>query len=60
MASKKADGIALSAKEVRIMVQSLGNCLETCRVHAKKPTATCEDCDAAAKLKRKLEKQLAA
>jgi len=60
MASKKADGIVLSAKELRIMVQSLGNCLATCRVHARKPTAPCEDCDAAAKLKRKLEKRLAA
>jgi hypothetical protein len=57
---KKAGGVALSAKELRILVQSLGNCLETCRVHAEKPTAACPDCDAAAKLKRKLEKQLAA
>jgi len=42
------------------MVQSLGNCLETCQVHAKKPNAPCEDCDAARKLKKKLEKQIAA
>ena len=60
MASKKADGIALSAKELRIMVQSLGNCLETCQVHAERPDAPCEDCEAARKLKRKLEKRLAA
>lgn len=60
MASKKAEGIALSAKELRIMVQSLGNCLETCRVHAERPDAPCEDCEAARKLKRKLEKRLAA
>jgi len=59
MAIKKPDGVALSAKELRIMVQSLGNCLETCRVHAEKPEAPCEDCDAARKLKRKLEKHLA-
>jgi hypothetical protein len=60
MASKKAGGVALSAKELRILVQSLGNCLETCRVHAGKPSAPCEDCDAARTLKKKLEKQLAA
>jgi hypothetical protein len=60
MASKSPSGVALSAKELRIMVQSLGNCLETCQVHAERPDAPCEDCDAARKLKRKLEKQLAA
>ncbi|MCM2333186.1 MAG: hypothetical protein NDI82_04475 [Anaeromyxobacteraceae bacterium] len=60
MAGKKADGIALSAKELRIMVQSLGNCLETCRVRAGRPDAPCEDCEAARRLRRKLEKRLAA
>lgn len=60
MATRTAAGIALSAKELRIMVQSLGNCLETCQVHARKPDAPCEDCDSARKLKKKLEKQLAA
>jgi hypothetical protein len=60
MPTKTAAGVSLSAKEVRIMVQSLGNCLETCQVHAKKPNAPCEDCDAARKLKKKLEKQIAA
>ena len=57
---KKATGTDLSAKEVRILVQSLGNCLATCQVHAKKPDAPCEDCDAARRLKKKLEKRLAA
>jgi hypothetical protein len=60
MPTKTAAGVALSAKELRIMVQSLGNCLETCQVHAKKPNAPCEDCDAARKLKKKLERQIAA
>jgi hypothetical protein len=60
MATKRPEGIALSMKELRIMVQSLGNCLETCQVRAGKPQAPCEDCDAARKLKRKLEKHLAA
>jgi hypothetical protein len=49
--------IDLDAKEVRILVQSLDNCLKTCVVHAKKPDAPCEDCDAARALQKKLQKQ---
>jgi hypothetical protein len=60
MPTKNVAGIDLSAKELRIMVQSLGNCLATCQVHAKKPDAPCEDCDSARKLKKKLEKRIAA
>jgi len=60
MPTKDAAGVVLSAKELRIMVQSLDHCLETCQVHAKKPSAPCEDCDAARKLKTKLEKRMAA
>jgi hypothetical protein len=60
MRANIAAGIDFSAKELRIMVQSLGNCLETCQVHVKKASAPCKDCDAARKLKRKLEKHLAA
>jgi hypothetical protein len=60
MSANNAIGIDLSATELRIMVQSLGNCLETCQVHAKKPDAPCEDCEAARKLKKKLEKRIAA
>ncbi len=60
MATKSTGGVALSKKELRIMVLSLGNCLETCRVHAAKPRAACPDCDAARKLKAKLEKHIAA
>ena len=48
----------LSQQEVRILVQSLGNCIATCRIHEQKPDAPCEDCDAARALKRKLEKKL--
>jgi hypothetical protein len=50
--------IELSEKEVRILVQSLGNCLATCQVRAAKPDAPCEDCDAARSLKTKLEGRL--
>ncbi len=60
MSANNATGIDLSAKELRIMVQSLGNCLATCQVHARKPDAPCEDCDAARSLKKKLEKKLIA
>ncbi|MBK9517717.1 MAG: hypothetical protein IPO09_10255 [Anaeromyxobacter sp.] len=48
----------LTAKELRILVQSLSNCLKTCEVHAKQADAPCEDCDAARALQGKLEKQL--
>jgi hypothetical protein len=50
--------VELSEKEVRILVQSLGNCLATCQVRAVKPDAPCEDCDAARNLKRKLEDRI--
>ena len=51
--------LELSAQEVRILVQSLANCLATCQTHAVKPDAPCDDCDAARALKRKLESKLA-
>jgi hypothetical protein len=57
--SPSSTRVALSQKEVRILVQSLGNCIATCRTHAAKPDAPCEDCDAARALKRKLESELA-
>ena len=50
--------VDLEAKEVRILVQSLDNCLKTCVVHAKRPDAPCEDCDAARALQKKLVQQL--
>lgn len=60
MNAQTMTGLDFSAKELRIMVQSLTNCLATCQVHAKKPDAPCEDCDAARALKKKLEQQLVA
>lgn len=50
----------LEQKEVRILVQSLQNCLETCKTHQKKPDAPCEDCDAARALQNKLKGHLKA
>ena len=58
--STKTLHLDLDPRDVRILVQSLQNCLDTCEVKAKKPDAPCEDCDAARKLKRKLEKRLEA
>jgi hypothetical protein len=58
MAAGTTTPFELSAKDVRILVQSLGNCLATCQVHAQKPDAPCEDCDAARALKARLEKHL--
>jgi hypothetical protein len=59
-AMEKMTHLDLSSKEVRIMVQSLANCIATCQVHAAKPDAPCEDCDAARRLKGKLEQTLKA
>ncbi len=54
-----ATRLELSQKELRLLVQSLGNCIATCQTHAAKPDAPCEDCDAARALKKRLESQLA-
>ena len=59
MSANNAIDLDFSAKELRIMVQSLGNCLATCQVHVKKADAPCEDCDAARAVQEKLRKQLA-
>ena len=51
--------IDLSQKEIRLLVQSLTNCLATCKVHQAKPDAPCEDCDAARVVQERLRKQIA-
>ena len=48
----------LSDKELRLLVQSLTNCLATCK-NKDKPEP-CEDCDAATALKNKLSSLLGA
>ena len=55
----KQTHLDLSEREVRILVQSLGHCVATCKTHAVKPDEPCEDCDAARALKAKLESHLA-
>ena len=50
--------VELSPKEVRILVQSLQNCLETCKTHQKNPDAPCEDCDTARAVQEKLRKRI--
>ncbi len=52
--------IELEQRDLRILVQSLENCLRTCETRAQKPDAPCEDCDAARTLKTKLEKAIQA
>jgi hypothetical protein len=53
--------LEMSKRELQILVQSLANCIATCKTqHRKKVQPACEDCDAARLLQRKLEKQLAA
>jgi hypothetical protein len=52
--------IEMTSKDLRIMVQSLENCLATCKTHQKKPDAPCEDCDAARALQDRLRKQIRA
>lgn len=48
----------LDQKDLRILVQSLENCLATCETRREKPDAPCEDCDAARALQQRLKKQL--
>ena len=50
----------LDRKDVRILVQSLENCLRTCETKKQKPDAPCEDCGAARALQVKLQKALEA
>lgn len=49
--------VELTRAEVKILLQSLSNCLATCKTHASKPSAKCPDCDAARAVKAKLQKQ---
>lgn len=55
-----ATNLALEQRDLRILVQSLENCLKTCETRKQKPDAPCEDCDAARALKTKIEKALKA
>jgi hypothetical protein len=55
-----ATHLELEQRDLRILVQSLENCLKTCETRKQKPDAPCEDCDAARALKRKLEKAIQA
>ena len=48
----------LEQKDLRILVQSLENCLQTCHARQQRPDAPCEDCDAARALQERLKKHL--
>ena len=52
--------LELDRNDVRILVQSLENCLRTCETKQKDPDAPCEDCDAARALQQRLQKALEA
>ena len=52
--------VDLDQKDLRILVQSLENCLKTCQTRQKQPDAPCEDCDAARALQQRLVKHLKA
>ena len=55
MTTKQLD---LEERDIRILVQSLENCLQTCHARQQKPDAPCEDCDAARALQQRLAKHL--
>jgi hypothetical protein len=52
--------LELEQKDLRILVQSLENCLKTCETKKVKPDAPCEDCDAARALQQRLRRALVA
>jgi hypothetical protein len=56
----KTTQLELEQKELRILVQSLENCLKTCETKKVKPDAPCEDCDAARALQQRLQRALVA
>jgi len=47
--------VSLDTAEIRILVQSLTHCLETCETKKHEPDAVCPDCDAARALQGKLQ-----
>ncbi len=49
--------VELTKAEVGILLQSLSNCIATCKTHAAKASAKCPDCDSAKAVKAKLAKQ---
>ncbi len=59
MSPSKSVRLTLSPHELAILVQSLGNCIETCKERAADPSAPCKDCDAARALRDRLQKSAA-
>ncbi len=60
MSAGKSVNVSLSAHDIEILVQSLSNCIETCKEHQGNPNAPCKDCDAARSLRTRLQKSAAA
>lgn len=51
----KSTTFELSQSELQILVQSLSNCIDTCKDHGHSGTASCPDCDAAKALRKRLQ-----
>jgi hypothetical protein len=51
----KSAKLELSQTELQILVQSLSNCIETCKDHGQSGSHTCPDCDAARALRQRLQ-----
>jgi hypothetical protein len=51
----KTTQLELEQKDLRILVQSLENCLKTCETRKGKSDAPCEDCDAARALQQRIK-----
>lgn len=56
----KTTHLDLDERDLRLLVQSLENCLRTCEAKKRQPDAPCEDCDAALALKHRIEAALRA
>jgi hypothetical protein len=46
--------VELSEHEIQLLLQSLDHCLSTCQHKSEGRDEPCEDCDAAARLRRRL------
>jgi len=51
----KSAHLELSQAELQMLVQSLSNCIDTCKDHGHQGSQTCPDCDAARKLRQRLQ-----
>jgi len=55
----KSTTLELSQTELQMLVQSLSNCIDTCKDHGHSGSAACPDCDAARALRKRLQQSKA-